>query len=157
MKSYKELMEILAKKWKDVKSSGAKREASKMLKALDRNEVLGYSTEHDEFAKFKDEREFEKAKKGSGRRMRWLKVERRAADGEALTEKFNFKGALKTGMLKKSDEKYYNELEKKDWEIIDFNLTSKGYELIIKKRNQKKEYNDKTPSKVLQQAAKKAR
>ena len=36
-------------------------------------------------------------------------------------------------------------------------LSSKGYELIIKKRNQKKEYNDKTPSKVLQQAAKKAR
>jgi hypothetical protein len=158
MKTYKDLMEALAKKWKDVRSSGAKREASKMLKALDRNEVLAYSAEHEEFSKFKDEREFEKAKKGyKGKRMHWLRVERRDSDGEALTEKFNFKGALKTGMLKKNDEKYFRELENKNWEIIDFNLTSKGYELIIKKRNQKKEFSDKTPSKVLKQAAQKAR
>ena len=44
--------------------------------------------------------------------MKWLKVERRVVDGELLSEKFNFRGALKTGMLRKDDEK--NERSKRN-------------------------------------------
>lgn len=157
MKTYKKLMELVAKSWKDIKSRSAKREAGQILKALDKDEVLAYSAEHDEFSVFKNEKDLEKAKKGSGKKMNWLKVERRVVDGELLSEKFNFRGALKTGMLRLGDEKNYKDLGKKGWEIIEFNLTSKGYELIIKKGGKTIEYNDKTPSKVLQQAAKKAK
>ena len=157
MRTYKKLMELVAKKWNDIKNSGVKREAGKIIKALDKGEVLAYSAEHDEFSVFKNDKDLEKAKKGSGKKMNWLKVERRDIDGELLSEKFNFRGALKTGMLKKDDEKNYKVLEKKGWEIIEFNLTSKGYELIVKKGGKTIEYNDKTPSKVLQQAAKKAK
>ena len=157
MRTYKKLMELVAKKWSDIKNSSVKREAGQILKALDKDEVLAYSAEHDEFTVFRNDKDLKKAKKGSGKKMKWLKVERRVVDGELLSEKFNFRGALKTGMLRKDDEKNYKELEKKGWEIIEFNLTSKGYELIIKKGGKTIEYNDKTPSKVLQQAAKKAK
>ena len=157
MKLYKELMELLAKSWKDIKSSSAKREAKQILKALDKGEVLAYSAEHDEFSVFKNEKDLEKARKGSGKKMNWLKVERRIVDGELLSEKFNFRGALKTGMLRLGDKKYYLQLEKNGWKIMDFNLTSKGYELIIKKGSKTVEYTDKSPSKVLQHAAKSAK
>lgn len=157
MRTYKKLMELVAKKWADIKNSSVKREAGQILKALDKGEVLAYSAKHDEFSVFKNDKDLEKAKKGSGKKMNWLKVERRVVDGELLSEKFNFRGALKTGMLRKDDEKNYKDLEKKGWEIIEFNLTSKGYELLIKKGSKKVEYNDKTPSKVLALAAKKAR
>jgi len=157
MKTYKKLMELVAKSWKDIKDRSVKREAGQILKALDKDEVLAYSAEHDEFSVFKNDKDLEKAKKGSGKKMNWLKVERRVVDGELLSEKFNFRGALKTGMLKKDDEPNFKDLEKKGWEIVEFNLTSKGYELIIKKGGKTIEYNDKTPSKVLQQAAKKAK
>ena len=157
MRTYKKLMELVAKKWTDIKNSSVKREAGQILKALDKGEVLAYSAEHDEFSVFKNDKDLEKAKKGSGKKMNWLKVERRVVDGELLSEKFNFRGALKTGMLDKYDEPNYKDLGKKGWEIIEFNLTSKGYELLIKKGSKKVEYNDKTPSKVLALAAKKAK
>ena len=157
MRTYKKLMELVAKKWADIKNSSVKREAGQILKALDKGEVLAYSAEHDEFSVFKSEKDLAKAKKGSGKKMNWLKVERRVVDGELLSEKFNFRGALKTGMLKKDDEQNYKDLVKKGWEIIEFNLTSKGYELFIKKGSKKVEYNDKTPAKVLALAAKKAK
>jgi len=157
MKTYKKLMELVAKSWKDIKDRSVKREAGQILKALDKDEVLAYSAEHDEFSVFKNDKDLEKAKKGSGKKMNWLKVERRVVDGELLSEKFNFRGALKTGMLDKHDEPNFKALEKKGWEILEFNLTSKGYELIIKKGGKTIEYNDKTPSKVLHQAAKKAK
>ena len=54
MKTYKLFTEGF-KKWKDVKNPNAKREASKMLKALDVGEVLAYSAEHGEFSVFKIE------------------------------------------------------------------------------------------------------
>ena len=157
MKSYKIFTEGI-KKWKDVRNSAVKREAGQLLKALDRGEVLAYSDEHDEFSTFKNEKEFEKAKKGSkGRAMKWVKVERKSIDGKKLNEEFDFKGAVKHGFLDKYDEKYIKELKKKGWKIEEFILTGKGFEILIKKGSKKMEFKDKTPEKVLQQAAKKAR
>ena len=76
---------------------------------------------------------------------------------ELMSEKFNFKGAVKLGMLDKTDERWVKDLKKKGWEIDEFNLTSKGYEVTIKKGSKKVMYTDKTPDKALIQAAKKAK
>lgn len=156
MKTYKVFAEEL-KKWKDVKNSAVKREAGKMLKALDKGEVLAYSVEHGEFTIFKDEMEFVQAQKGKGKAMKWIKVEGKSIDGQKLNEAFNFKGAVKHGFLDKFDKPYVDELEKKGWEIEEFILTSKGFEILIKKGSKRVEYIDKTPSKALKQAAKKAK
>ena len=150
MKTYKLFTEGI-KKWKDVKSPAVKKEAGHLLKALDRGEVLAYSGEHDEFSTFKNEKELEKAKKGTGKKMRWVKVE------STMSEAFDFKGAVKHGFLDKYDEKYVKELEKRGWDIQEFILTGKGFEIAIKKGSTKMEFTDKTPEKVLQQAAKKAK
>jgi hypothetical protein len=85
MKTYKLFTEEL-KNWKDVKNSHVKREAGKLLKALDKNEVLAYSVEHGEFTVFKDEMEYIKAQKGKGKAMKWLKVEGKSIDGQKLEE-----------------------------------------------------------------------
>lgn len=156
MKSYKLFSEEL-KKWKDVKNSHVKREAGKLLKALDKNEVLAYSVEHGEFTVFKDEMEFVQAQKGKGKAMKWLKVEGKSIDGQKLEEVFSFKGAVKHGFLDKYDEKYVKELKKKGWDIQEFILTGKGFEIVIKKGSKEMEFTDKTPEKALQQASKKAR
>ena len=72
--------------------------------------------------------------------------------------KFNFKSTVKLGMLEPFDEKYIKDLEKKGWEIDEFNLTSKGYELTISKDGKKVKYTDKKdPRKALEIASKKAR
>ena len=77
---------------------------------------------------------------------------------ELMTEKFNFKAAVTLGMLEKSDEKYVKDLEKKNWKIEEFNLTSSGYEIWISKSGKKVKYTDKkSPSKALQLASKKAK
>ena len=76
---------------------------------------------------------------------------------DLMTEKFNFKGAVKTRMLDKTDKRWVDDLEKKGWEIEDFILSSKGYEITIKKGSKEARYTDKTPEKALIQAAKKAR
>ena len=61
-------------------------------------------------------------------------------------------------MLDKYDEKYVKELQKKGWDIEEFNLTSSGYEVYIKKAGKKVKYTDKkSPSKALELASKKAR
>ena len=157
MKSYKSFTEGI-KKWKDVRDPNTKREAGKILKALDTKEVLGYSVKHDEFSKFKDEKEFEKAQKGSkGRAMKWVKVEGQSIGGQKLDEAFNFKGAVKHGFLDRSDEKYVKDLKKKGWDIEEFTLQSKGFEVVIKKGSKRMEFLDKTPEKALMKAAKKAR
>ena len=76
---------------------------------------------------------------------------------ELMTEKFSFKGAVKTRMLDKSDEKYVKDLKKKGWEIDDFILSSNGYEITIQhKKGGRAKFVDKTPDKALIQAAKKA-
>ena len=60
--------------------------------------------------------------------------------------------------LEPHDEKWIKELSKKGWEIDEFNLTSKGYELTISKDGKKVKYTDKKdPRKALETAAKKAR
>ena len=157
MKTYKLFTEEL-KNWKDVKNSHVKREAGKMLKALDKNEVLAYSVEHGEFTIFKNEMEYIKAQKGKGKAMKWLKVEDKSIDGQKLEEAFSFKGAVKHGFLEKSDEKYVKELKKKGWDIEEFNLTSKGYEIVIKKGSKEIEFIDKkSPSNALRTAAEKAK
>ena len=43
---------------------------------------------------------------------------------DLMTEKFNFKGAVKTRMLDKTDKRWVDDLEKKGWEIEDFILSS---------------------------------
>ena len=85
------------------------------------------------------------------------KVERQTIDGTKLNEAFNFKGAVKHGFLDKSDEKYVKELKKKGWDIDEFILTGKGFEVVIKKGSKRMEIVDKTPEKALQQASKKAK
>ena len=76
---------------------------------------------------------------------------------DLMTEKFNFKGAVKTRMLDKTDKRWVDDLEKKGWEIEDFILSSKGYEITIKKGSKEARYTDKTPEKALIQAAKKSK
>mgnify|MGYP001236811189 CR=1 FL=1 len=72
--------------------------------------------------------------------------------------KFNFKATVKMGMLEPSDEKHIDTLKKRGWVIDEFNLTSSGYELTIKKGSNKAMYSDrKDPRKALETAAKKAR
>ena len=156
MKTYKLFAEEL-KNWKDVKNSHVKREAGKLLKALDKNEVLAYSVEHGEFTIFKNEMEYIKAQKGKGKAMKWLKVEDKSIDGQKLEEAFSFKGAVKHGFLDKSDEKYVKDLKKKGWEIEEFLLTSKGFEIVIKKGSNEVEYTDKRPELALKKAAEKAK
>ena len=156
MKSYKLFAEEL-KSWKDVKNSHIKKEAGKLLKALDKKEVLAYSVEHGEFTIFKDEMEFVQAQKGKGKAMKWLKVEDKSIDGQKLEEAFSFKGAVKHGFLDKSDEKYVKDLKKKGWEIEEFLLTSKGFEIVIKKGSKEVEYTDKRPELALKKAAEKAK
>ncbi len=76
---------------------------------------------------------------------------------DLMNEKFSFKGAVKTKMLDKTDKRWVDDLEKKGWEIEDFILSSKGYEITIKKGSKESRYIDKTPEKALIQAAKKAK
>ena len=156
MKTYKLFTEGF-KKWSDVKNPSAKKEASKLLKALDAGEVLAYSAEHGEFSVFKNEKEYKDAQKGKGRAMKWLKVEGQSIDGQEINEAFDFKGAVKHGFLHRTDEKYVKDLKKKGWDIEEFTLQSKGFEVIIKKGSKRMEFIDKTPDKALMQAAKKAR
>jgi len=157
MKTYRLFTEGF-KKWKDVKNPNAKREASKMLKALDVGEVLAYSAEHGEFSVFKNEKEYKAALKGSkGKSMKWIKVEGQSISGQEINEAFNFKGAVKHGFLHKTDEKYVKDLKKKGWDIEEFTLQSKGFEVVIKKGSKRMEIIDKTPDKALMKAAKKAR
>jgi len=156
MKTYKLFTEGL-EKWKDVKNPHVKKEAGKMLKALDKDEVLAYSAEHGEFTIFKNEMEYIKAQKGKGKAMKWLKVEDKSIDGQKLEEAFSFKGAVKHGFLDKSDEKYVKDLKKKGWEIEEFLLTSKGFEIVIKKGSKEVEYTDKRPELALKKAAEKAK
>tara|TARA_B100001971_G_C17947127_1_gene410673 strand:- start:418 stop:675 length:258 start_codon:yes stop_codon:yes gene_type:complete len=72
--------------------------------------------------------------------------------------KFNFKGAVKLGMLEKEDERYVKDLKKKGWEIDAFNLTSSGYEITIqhKKAGRAKFVDKKDPRKALKIASDKA-
>ena len=156
MKTYKLFTEEL-KNWKDVKNSHVKREAGKLLKALDKNEVLAYSAEHGEFSIFKNEKEFTQALKGKGKAMKWLKVEGKSIDGQKLEEAFSFKGAVKHGFLDKADEKYVKDLKKKGWDIEEFILTGKGFEIVIKKGSKEVEYTDKRPELALKKAAEKAK
>ena len=75
MKSFKELIEGI-KKWSDVRDRKLKKDASDVLKALDKGQVLGYSVEHDEFSIFDSERDFKKAQRD--KRMKWIVVEGKA-------------------------------------------------------------------------------
>ena len=74
MKSFKELVEGI-KKWSDVRDRKLKKDASDVLKALDKGQVLGYSVEHDDFSIFNNAKDFKKAQKD--KRMKWIVVERK--------------------------------------------------------------------------------
>ena len=75
MKSFKELIEGI-KKWSDVRDRKLKKDASDVLKALDKGQVLGYSVAHDEFSIFDTPRDFKTAKKDKS--MKWIVVEGKA-------------------------------------------------------------------------------
>ena len=76
---------------------------------------------------------------------------------ELMTEKFSFKGAVKTRMLDKTDERWVKDLKKKGWIIDDFILSSKGYEITIQhKKGGRAKFVGKTPEEALIQASKKA-
>ena len=159
MQTFKDLMET-KHKWSDIKDKKVRKEAGQFLKALDKGEVLGYSVEHDEFSIFGSEKDFQKAKKD--KKMHWVQVEDWVREGELIDEAFNFKSAVKLGMLAKSDEKYVDIIEKKKWEIYEFNLTSKGYEIILfqmsgSKKKQFTQYIGDSPSAALQLASKKVK
>ena len=161
MKTYTTLMEGKRKRWADIKDKATKREASGFLKALDKGQLLGYSVEHQEFSIFETEKDFTDAQKGKGKSMQWIKVEKWIRHGIAMNEAykpgdFNFKGAVKTGMLDKYDEAYIISLKKKGWMVYEFLLTSKGFELtVVDKSGKKKMFTDKTPEAALKQADKK--
>ena len=75
-----------------------------------------------------------------------------------INEVFNFKSAVKNGFLDKGDEKYVKELKKKGWDIDEFNITSKGFEItVINKKKVKKTFSDKRPELVLKTAATKSK
>ena len=74
MKSFKELIEGI-KKWSDVRDRKLKKDASDVLKALDKGQVLGYSVEHDEFSIFDSSKDFKKAQRDS--KLKWIVVERK--------------------------------------------------------------------------------
>ena len=159
MQTYKDLMET-KHKWSDIKDKKVRKEAGQMLKALDKGEILGYSVEHDEFSIFTSEKDFKDAKKD--KKMHWVQVEDWTRKGELIDEAFNFRSAVKLGMLAKSDEKYVDIIEKKKWEIYEFNLTSKGYEIILfqmsdSKKKQYTQYLGDSPSAALQLASKKVK
>ena len=105
-------------------------------------------------------KDFKDAKKD--KKMHWVQVEDWTRKGELIDEAFNFKSAVKLGMLAKSDEKYIDIIEKKKWEIYEFNLTSKGYEIILfqmsdSKKKQYTQYIGDSPSAALQLASKKVK
>ena len=159
MQTYKDLMET-KHKWSDIKDKKVRKEAGQFLKALDKGEVLGYSVEHDEFSIFGSEKDFKNAEKD--KKMHWVQVEDWVRKGELIDEAFNFKSAVKLGMLAKSDEKYIDIIEKKKWEIYEFNLTSKGYEIILfqmsdSKKKQYTQYIGDSPSAALKLASKKVK
>ena len=145
--------------WKDVKNRDIKKAAEKEKKKLKGKEVLAYSQEHGEFFTFKDDMELIAAKKGKkGKAMKWIKVESWLQEATSYKPgKFNFKAAVKLGMLEKEDEKYFKEIEKGGWNVFEFNLTSKGFEIVINKGSRKQMFTGKNPEDALKQAAQKAK
>ena len=64
------------KKWSDVRDRKLKKNASDILKALDKGQVLGYSVKHDEFSIFDNAKDFKKHAKD--KKMKWIIVENKA-------------------------------------------------------------------------------
>jgi len=154
MKTFNEIMEGFMK-WKDVKNPHIKKKAGSLLKSIDVGEVLAYSAEHGEFSVFKNEKEFAAAQKGKGKAMKWIKVEGKSIDGKPLNEVFDFKAAVKLGMLDKTDKRYFDDIEKKKWKVEEFNLTSKGFEVTVMSGSKKKTFTGKNPTEALKIAIKK--
>ena len=71
MKTFKELIEGI-KKWSDVRDRKLKKDASDVLKALDKGQVLGYSVEHDEFSIFNNAKDFKKAQKDKRKGVKYI-------------------------------------------------------------------------------------
>ena len=69
------MMEAI-KKWSDVRDRKLKKDASDVLKALDKGQVLGYSVAHDEFSIFDNAKDFKKHAKD--KKMKWIIVEGKA-------------------------------------------------------------------------------
>jgi hypothetical protein len=60
-------------------------------------------------------------------------------------------------MLERSDEKYFKDLEEKKWNVHEFNITSKGFELTIRRGSRSQKFTGKNPEDALKMAAKKVK
>ena len=71
--------------------------------------------------------------------------------------KFNFNKSVKLGNLEKGDKVHFDKLTKLGWNIDEFNVTSKGYEITIQhKKGGRAKFVGKNPSDAIKIAANKA-
>ena len=73
-KTYKEFTEAKTKTWKDVGKGNVARQAEKHKKRMKSGQVLAYTTAHDEFTIFNNEKEYKDAIKFA-KDMKWVRVE----------------------------------------------------------------------------------
>jgi hypothetical protein len=70
---------------------------------------------------------------------------------------FNFNKSVKLGNLEKGDKVHFDKLTKLGWNIDEFNVTSKGYEITIQhKKGGRAKFVGKNPSDAIKIAANKA-
>jgi len=73
-KTYKEFTEAKTKTWKDIGKGKIARDALKHKKRMKAKQVLAYTTAHDEFTIFNNEKEYQDAIKYA-KDMKWVRVE----------------------------------------------------------------------------------
>ena len=72
--TYTEFMEAKVKSWKDMKDRNVLKAAEKFKKKMKKDNVLGYTTAHQEFTIFRYDKDWNDAVK-HGKDMKWIRVE----------------------------------------------------------------------------------
>ena len=72
--TYTDFMEAKVKSWKDMKDRNVLKAAAKFKKKMKKDNVLGYTTAHQEFTIFRNEKDWNDAVK-HGKDMKWIRVE----------------------------------------------------------------------------------
>ena len=72
--TYKEFREAKVKSWADMKDRNVLRDAEKHTKRMKKGQVLGYTTVHQEFTIFHNEKEWNEAVKYA-KDMKWIRVD----------------------------------------------------------------------------------
>jgi glutamine synthetase len=72
--TYKDFMEAKVKSWADMKDRNVLKAAEKHMKRMKSGQVLGYTTAHQEFTIFHNEKEWNDAIKHA-KDMKWIRVE----------------------------------------------------------------------------------